>query len=245
MTPVRIIAGGAALVLLALLAAAAAWWFLIREDDKLATSAPEVPRDLVSATGTPGSAAPAGGDGGALAFTVIPERSEAAYFAGEQLASLPLPSTAKGATNEIEGTFYLAEDGFALDTSRQSRFTVQLASLTSDEDRRDNRVRDALEVSRYPQATFTVTSVSGVDTSLPPEEEHTFTMTGILDLHGVQKEIIWDVQARREGNVMTALATTTFLYSDFNITPPNIAGFVSVEDDVTLQVQVVATAAGT
>ena len=29
-------------------------------------------------------------------------------------------------------------------------------------------------------------------------------------------------------------------FEDFNITPPNIAGFVSVEDDVTLQVQVVA-----
>lgn len=241
----RIIAGGAALVLVALVAAAAAWWFLVREDDKLATSAPDIPQDLVSATGTPADAALPAGEGGALAFTIIPERSEAAYFADEQLASLPLPSTAKGATNEIEGTFYLTEDGFALDTSRESRFTVRLANLTSDESRRDNRVRDALEVSRFPEATFTVTSVSGVDASLPPAQEHTFTMTGILDLHGVQKEITWEVKARREGSVMTALATTNFLYADFNITPPNIAGFVSVEDDVTLQVQVVATAAGT
>jgi polyisoprenoid-binding protein YceI len=64
----------------------------------------------------------------------------------------------------------------------------------------------------------------------------------MLDLHGVQKEVTWDVKAMRQGNVMTALATLEMLYSDFNITPPNIAGFVSVEDDVTLQVQIVAEA---
>jgi hypothetical protein len=44
--------------------------------------------------------------------------------------------------------------------------------------------------------------------------------------------------------VFTALATTTFRYDEFGITPPNIAGFVSVEDEVTLQVSIVATAQG-
>lgn len=46
--------------------------------------------------------------------------------------------------------------------------------------------------------------------------------------------------ARRDANLITALATITFKYADFNIPLLNIAGFVSVKDSVTLQVQIVA-----
>jgi len=68
-------------------------------------------------------------------------------------------------------------------------------------------------------------------------------LSGIMDLHGVRKEITWDVKARHEGNVITALATVNFKYADFNIPVLNVANFVSVEDNVTLQVQIVAQAA--
>ncbi|MBI5288817.1 MAG: YceI family protein, partial [Chloroflexi bacterium] len=163
--------------------------------------------------------------------------------AGETLASVGLPSTAQGTTNEIEGTIYLAEDGFALDPDNPTVVTVTLTGLKSNQDRRDTRVQGALETNNFPEATFTVTGVSGVDAALPADQEHTFQMTGILDLHGVQNEVTWEVKARRDGNIMTALATVTFLYDDFDITPPNIAGFVSVEDDVTLQLDIVATQA--
>jgi polyisoprenoid-binding protein YceI len=234
----KLIIGAIVAVAVIFVAAGAAWYFFVREDNELATSAPAIPTELVDSSETPDAAAPSG----ALTFRIIPERSEAAYFADEQLASLGVPSTAKGLTKEIEGAFHLTEDGFDLDPSQPSTFTVQLTTLTSDEDRRDNRVQDALETSQFPTATFTAASVSGVDREMPLAEEHTFFLTGMLDLHGVQKEVTWEVKARRDGDVMTALATVNFLYADFNIDAPNIGGFVSVEDDVTLQVQVVAEA---
>jgi hypothetical protein len=59
----------------------------------------------------------------------------------------------------------------------------------------------------------------------------------------VQKEVTWEVEARREGNVITALATTNLMYEDSGIPVLNIGGFVSVEDDVTLQMQIIAQAA--
>lgn len=229
-------------------AAAAGWYFLVREDAELATEAPDIPESVSGVSGTPtdGAAASPGpttddAATGTLTYRVIPELSEAAYFADEELANVGLPSTAKGATNDIEGTFYLTADGTALDTTAgDSIFTVDLRSLTSDESRRDNRVQEALETDRYPTATFVITGVSGYDPAVPEGSEQDLTMTGLLTLHGVTKEVTWDVQARREGNGISALATVNFLYSDFGITPPNIAGFVSVEDDVTLQVQIVA-----
>ena len=251
----RMVIGGAAAAAVVLALAAAGWWFFIREDNELATSAPDIPLDLAGqqATQTPAGDAtqepgaeptePPAAPGGGLTFRIIPERSEAAYFADEKLARLPLPSTAKGVTKDIAGEVHLTEDGFALDTSKESRFTVDLRTLQSDEGRRDSRVQsDGLQTDIYPTATFVVTSVSGVDPSVAAGEEHAFQMTGVLDLHGVQREITWEVKARREGNVITALATTNFLYADFGIPVLNFAGIVSVEDDVTLQVQIVAEA---
>jgi polyisoprenoid-binding protein YceI len=241
----KIVVGGLVVLVVAVVAAGAGWWVFIREDAKPRTSSQVITEELKTAVAT--SVAQAGetpaAAGGTLAFQIVPEQSTASYYAGETLASVGLPSTAQGTTNEIEGTIYLTEDGLALHPENPTVVTVGLTNLTSDQERRDNRVRDALQVSAYPAATFTVTGVSGVDASLPAEEEHTFQMTGILDLHGVQKEVTWEVKARREGDIMTALATVTVLYADFGITPPNIAGFVSVEDDVTLQMDIVATQA--
>jgi len=123
-----------------------------------------------------------------------------------------------------------------------STFTVDLTALESDEDRRDGRVQDALDTAQFPTATFTVVEVTGYDPSVPQDQQQTFTLAGTLDLHGVQRDVSWEVEARREGNVITALATLTIDFADFDITPPNIAGFVSISNEATLQVQVIEQA---
>lgn len=233
------------LVALVVVVAAGGWWFFIREDNKLATSAPAIPQDLqktAPASVTSGSGSPAA-TGGAQTFTIVSDRSEAAFFADEKLASLPLPSKAKGTTKDINGSFTLTADGFALDTSKPTVFTVNLKTLKSDKSMRDSRVQGiALETDKYPTATFTATNVTGFDKSIPAGQEQTLQLTGKLDLHGVQKEVTWDVKARRDGAVITGLATVKFNFGEFNIPILNIANFVSVQDGVTLQAQIVAQA---
>ena len=234
------------LVVVALLVVAAgSWWFFIRESNSLATSAPDIPTELVASTPGAGSTAAAStsgtaGSGDPLTFTILPARSDASYFVGEKLAALPLPSTAKGSTNAITGSFRLTPSG-DLDPSHPAKFTVDLTQLRSDKDMRDARVQSqGLQTQTFPKATFTATKVTGWDASAPAGQEQDVQLTGTLDLHGVKKEVTWDVKARHEGNVITALATTNFKFADFNIPILNIAGFVSIEDNVTLQVQVVA-----
>ena len=85
-----------------------------------------------------------------------------------------------------------------------SSFTVNLTGLTSDESRRDSRVQGALETAVFPTATFTISDVTGYDPSIPDGEEQNLLLSGVFDLHGVQNEVTWDVQARREANVITA-----------------------------------------
>lgn len=243
MTLSRIVIGGVVAGVILVAAAIGGWWFFIREDASLATNAPAIPADLKQ---TPAASAKAGataGTGGGVTFKIIPDRSEAAYFADEKLASLPLPSTAKGTTKDIAGEFHLTADGFGLDASQPTGFTVELTTLTSDKAMRDRRVQSqGLETGKYPTATFTAARVTGFDQSLPADQEQDLQLSGTLDLHGVKKDVTWEVKARRDGNVITALATLKFKFADFGIPVLNIADFVSVHDAVTLQVQVVAQA---
>ena len=143
----------------------------------------------------------------------------------------------------LAGTFYLKADG--LETSVPSSFTVDLRALKSDESMRDNRVQQALQTTQFPTATFTVTKLTGFPAQLPASGDGAaFTMTGTLEVHGVKKEVTWNVTALRSGATFSALAKLSLKYADFNISPPNIGGFVSVEDTLSLEIQVVATAAG-
>lgn len=234
----RLILGAAVAVVAIAAIGGAGWWFFIREDNKLATVSPAIPQNLV--TPAAGSTA-AATTGDPFTFRILPAQSDAAYFADEKLASLPLPSKAKGTTKDIEGEFHLTADGFDLDTTKVSKFTVNLKTIKSDKDMRDSRVQNqGLETAKFPTATFTASKVTGYDKSIVAGQEQTLQLTGMMDLHGVQKEVTWDVKARRQDNVITGLATVAFKFADFGIPVLNIGGFVSVQDTVTLQVTIVA-----
>ncbi len=239
-----------ALGLAGVVAVAAGWYFLIRENAELASDPPEIPAALLNPTTSPTTAASPTGltattaptTGATLAYQVKSDLSEAAYFVDEELASVGIPSTAKGATNEVSGTLYLTGDGTALAADQTSSFAVKLRNLTSDKSMRDQRVQQALETSRYPTATFTITSVSGYNPAVAEGQEQTLELSGNLELHGVTKPATWEVKAYRQGNVISALATVTVKFSDFNITPPRFQGLLSISDQATLQVQLIAQA---
>lgn len=239
----RIVLAGASIVVAAAVLASAGWWLLVREDAGLATSAPEIPQELIEATTSPAASAVQNTEAPAvLTFRVNPELSKVAYFVNEELASIGVPSTATGSTSEVTGEFYVTGEGDELAAVPASQFSVDLRNLTSDKMMRDNRVQEALQTATYPSATVTVSSVTGYDPAIPEGEEQSLQLTGTLDLHGVQREVTWDVKARREGSVISALATLTVPFSDFGITPPTFAQLVSIDDEVTLQIQLIAEA---
>lgn len=241
------------LAVLAVIVAGVGWYFFIREDNEAQKAAADITDEVrqaagQTATAPAATATTAAGQGSnattegastyaGKSYRIIEGQSEAWYLAPEKLASLPTSSTAKGTTKEITGEFHLTADG--LDPAKPTTFTVGLASITSDESRRDNRMRGALETSKYPTTTFTASIISG----LPAEFGTTDTvlqLTGTLDLHGVQKEVTWELKVKRDGDILSVLGTTGFKYSDFGITKPDIGGFVSVDENVTLQVQLFA-----
>jgi polyisoprenoid-binding protein YceI len=65
-------------------------------------------------------------------------------------------------------------------------------------------------------------------------------LTGNLTVHGVTKEVTWELKVKTDGTILSGLGTVKFKYSDFEIKKPDLAGFVTVEDTVTIQVQLYA-----
>ncbi|MCS7276143.1 MAG: YceI family protein [Dehalococcoidia bacterium] len=228
------LAVGAATLLAIAAAAAGVAFFLSRSDPvELVTEAPSLPTDTAAVTPT----------SDLLHFVVVPEQSEASYIAREKLASLPVTSEAVGRTNAISGDIYLTRQGLA--SSPPSVLRVDLRTLRSDETRRDNYVRNnTLQADRFPYAEFVLERVDGFPPDYREGEEVALRLSGTMTIRGTSRPMTFDARARYGGGTLTGVAHATFKLSDFGLSPPNIAGFVTVEDEMRLQIVLVARLQG-
>ena len=149
---------------------------------------------------------------------VVGDGSEATFTVNEKLARLTLPNDAVVRTSALSGEVHL--DG------RPSVIEIDLHQLESDQSRRDGYIRGRM----FPDDAR----------PLPPRftegEEVTVQVTGQLDIAGIQAPVVFDVEARDDGDVIYMLGRTSFVWDDFQILPPNIAGFVQVKDEVSVEV---------
>ena len=150
---------------------------------------------------------------------------------GEKLSRLPLPSDAVVRTEALSGQLNLDEG--------PSQVSVDLSTLSSDQDFRDRYIQTRM-FQNSPVAVFTV-DVLGV---LPPEffsgETFTRQVSGSLNVNGGDFPLTFDLEVRNDGDVLNILARTVFTWDQFGIRVPNISNIVSVEDEVSVQLLLVA-----
>lgn len=222
-----------AVVAVAAVALAYAAFFTDDAPDPLALSDPSAtPTTAGGATGMPTPTAIAGTWRAAAG-------SEAGYRVREKLASLPAKSDAVGRSPAVTGTVKVDAAGGSIVASNAD-FTVDLTKLTSDESRRDNRIRtDGLQTNAFPEATF----VSTENITLPAEAVNGQAVKtqarGDLTLHGVTKRVTIPLEVRFTGGKGELVGSLGFPMSDFDITPPSIGGFVTVDPDATLEFKLV------
>jgi polyisoprenoid-binding protein YceI len=180
-----------------------------------------------AATPTATATASATASGGTAKWTIA-DGSEAGYRVREKLAFLPAKNDAVGRTSDITGDAESTGEGDAL-TITQASLKIDVSTLTSDQDRRDQRIRTiGIESDRFPTATF----VLAEPIALTKEK---VDATGDLTLHGVKKRVTIPLQVRRSGSTFEAVGSLSFPWGDFGMTAPSVAGFVSVEDTATLE----------
>jgi polyisoprenoid-binding protein YceI len=153
----------------------------------------------------------------------------AGYRVREKLATLPAQSDAVGRTNAVTGSVVI--DGT---TVTAADVVVDVTTLDSDEDRRDNRIRSmGLETDTFGTATFSLTS----PIELGAGDTVSVSAIGDLTIHGVTKSVTIPLDAKRSGATLEVVGSIEFPMADFDIDPPSIGGFVTVEDDATMEFQ--------
>ncbi len=184
-------------------------------------------------------------------FTIDPAASEARYKAQEEFFGRAVqvwaPITVPLArTSEIRGEFVIDVvdvNGAAQPHIVQGAIEVDLRTLASDSDERDERVRDFyLETADFPLALFVPTEVAAFAAGYTPGSPTEFQLSGDMTIREVTAPVTFNINATLDGPTLSGVATSTLLLSDYNIAPPNMAGFVKVEDELLVTVEFTARA---
>ncbi len=158
---------------------------------------------------------------------LVSEGSEATFTVTEKLARLSLPNDAVMRTTVLVGEVRL--DGGV------SVIELDLHSMTSDQGNRDRYVRTRM-FGDYPTATFTVPAVSELPDGFAEGEEVDTQVEGSLEIRGITVPLVFDVEARDDGDRVFILGRTTFTWQDMEITPPVVGPVQSIEDEVRVEV---------
>jgi len=239
-------------VLLVAVGGGAAAWALFLSGDNVAPLS--LPSRAPAASSGSAAATPAGASGTiaslppASAATLdaasipgtwsIAADSIVGYRVREKLASLSAESDAVGRTNSITGSATIASSGGAL-TVTAAEFSVDMTSIKSDRQMRDNRLRnDGIQTDSFPTSTFKLMTPVALPSGALTGTAVDVTLHGDLTLHGVTKTVDIPAKAQVNGGQIQVLGTLSFPFSDYSINAPNIGGFVAVQDHGTLEFQV-------
>ncbi|MBK6765628.1 MAG: YceI family protein [bacterium] len=141
-----------------------------------------------------------------------------------------------GKTNAVTGYVTLSSGGGS------GEIHVDLASLDTGMSLRNKHMRDNhLETERFPEAVFSLSSLSLPTGTLQPGTRTQVTVTGMLALHGVTKSISPTTYftPSASGDELTIEAEFSVLLQDSSITRPEFL-IMKVAEDQRISVKLVA-----
>jgi polyisoprenoid-binding protein YceI len=154
------------------------------------------------------------------------------------------PQTVVGATSELAGQFVLdLED---LTQTQFSDFVVNARTFVTGSSNRDRAIRGPIILNsatdEFEFITFSVKEALGLDGSAGLGDTLTFTLVGDLTIRDQTNEVEFEVTATLvDASTVDGTATADVLRSDFGIGIPNVPSVADVTDEVTLQLEFVAT----
>jgi polyisoprenoid-binding protein YceI len=167
-------------------------------------------------------------------YSIVAESSEVRYRVREQLAGFNFPNDAVGVTRAIEGAITFDPQGRVV--TGESRFTVDLRTLKSNETRRDGYLRrNTLETDTYPTVTFIATEARRLPFPLPASGSVPFELVGDLTVKDATRRVTWKATATFDGTKVSVRARTAFHFGDFGLRQPRVTVVLSVEDDIKLE----------
>ncbi|CAN5872436.1 hypothetical protein BH23ACT4_BH23ACT4_07170 [soil metagenome] len=193
-------------------------------------------------TGAEATTTTSAAESASSAFVIQQEQLQATFILDEVLRGEP--TTVVGATSELAGQFVL--DLVDLSQTQFSDFVVNARTFATDSSTRDRAIRGPIILNsatdEFEFITFTVTDVVGLEGSAAVGDTFTFTLIGDLTIRDQTNEVEFEVSASLlDSSTVQGTATADVLRSDFGIGIPNVASVADVTDEVTLQLELMAT----
>jgi polyisoprenoid-binding protein YceI len=161
-----------------------------------------------------------------------PTSTFAGYRIDEELGGIGA-NTAVGRTQNVEGAMTIAGNKIT-----DVDLTVDMTSLKSDRDMRDNTLRNrGLETDTHPTATFKLSEPITVADEPGPSERIDAEATGAFTLHGVTKQVTIPIQARWSGDRLTVTSSFDVVLADYDIERPTTARVLSIAEQGKVEMQ--------
>lgn len=187
---------------------------------------------------------PAGGRGGGAVAgnpdgSWVVQRGNATfvgYRVREKFGALPAPNDAVGRTPAVVGGMTIRNGQVTA-----ALVTGDLRQLRSDKERRDNVIRaNGLQTNSFPSASFQLTRpINLVAARITYGRVANLNATGTLTMHGITRPVQLPLQGRWDGNTLQVVGRLPVNFAEFQIQPPSVAGFVTVQNQGQIELNLV------
>ncbi len=112
-------------------------------------------------------------------------------------------------------------------SSLKGTFTVEMGFFKSDNSDRDKEMDEALEITKFPLATYTIEDV------VKTESENNYILKGRLAFHGEENELSFNAEIIQDDKSVTISAISKMWVSEYGVEMPCLL-FMCVRDQVDL-----------
>ncbi len=153
------------------------------------------------------------------------------FRVGEELQGIG-EIEAVGRTPGVAGTITIEGT-----TVTAASIEADMAAVTTDDSRRDNRVRGALDVEQFPTATFVLTSPIELGADAAAGNPVSATAAGDLTVHGTTQPVEFALEAQLVDDTVVVVGSTELSFGDFGVTVPSAPIVLSANDFGVVELQ--------
>ncbi|NOX29917.1 MAG: YceI family protein [Actinobacteria bacterium] len=130
----------------------------------------------------------------------------------------------------IEGTSLMSVD-----------IVANLDDIRTNDSRRDNKAREAMNTSDFPEATFSLSSPVDLGADPSSGELVAVQAVGELVINGISQPTTIDITAQLVNGIVVVTGSTEITFADWNITTPSAPIVASLDDFGILEMQLFFT----
>ena len=131
--------------------------------------------------------------------------------------------TAVGRTDQVEGELSI-QNGQLVSVV----ITADLSAIVTNDSRRDNAARNAMNVRENPIASFVLDQP--VDLPATDGSQIALPAKGQLTVNGISKAVVFELEAEAVARSIVVVGQTEVIFSDYDIAVPSASIVVSAED---------------